>query len=112
MFVDCFAREIDYVATEQVVKNIICNIVKSASGDAFTKTERLILNEKQDNKKREKAVRKATSILRKVNPEKAFHELSVMKKQAKDFCKPIFIKPKASNYRDLLHLVDSFLRKL
>lgn len=100
------------MATEQVVKNIICNIVKSASGDAFTKTERLILNEKQDNKKREKAVRKATSILRKVNPEKAFHELSVMKKQAKDFCKPIFIKPKASNYRDLLHLVDSFLRKL
>ncbi|MDG7053529.1 MAG: hypothetical protein LKM45_06710, partial [Wolbachia endosymbiont of Alcedoecus sp.] len=60
--------------------------------DAFTKTERLILNEKQGNKKREKAVRKATSILRKVNPEKAFHELSVMKKQAEDFLQTDFYK--------------------
>ncbi|WP_264339176.1 hypothetical protein [Wolbachia endosymbiont (group A) of Cydia splendana] len=38
-FVDCFAKEIDYAATEKVVKSIVCNIAKSDRGDAFTKTE-------------------------------------------------------------------------
>ncbi|NSM56981.1 hypothetical protein HET73_06695, partial [Wolbachia endosymbiont of Atemnus politus] len=89
LFVDCFAKEIDYVATKQVVQNIVCNIAKSASG---TKTERLILNEKQGNKKREKAVRKAISILREISPKTAFHELSVMKKQAEDFLQTDFYK--------------------
>ncbi len=70
-FVDCFAKEIDYAATEKVVKSIVCNIAKSDRGDAFTKAERLILNEKQGDKKREKAIREAISILRKINPEKA-----------------------------------------
>lgn len=91
-FVDCFAKEIDYAATEKVVKNIVCNIAKSDQGDAFTKTEHLILNEKQDNKKREKAIRKTISILRKINPEKAFNELSVIKKQAEDFLQTDFYK--------------------
>ncbi|WP_353284135.1 hypothetical protein [Wolbachia endosymbiont (group A) of Lasioglossum fulvicorne] len=59
-FVDCFAKEIDYAATEEVVKNIVCNIAKSDRGDAFIKTEHLMLNEKQDNKKREKAIRTCT----------------------------------------------------
>ncbi|WP_410542944.1 hypothetical protein [Wolbachia endosymbiont of Tetranychus urticae] len=27
-FVDCFAKEIDYAATKQVVKNVVCNIAK------------------------------------------------------------------------------------
>jgi len=91
-FVDCFAKEIDCAATEKVVKNIVCNIAKSDQGDAFTKTEHLILNEKQDNKKREKAIRKTISILRKINPEKAFNELSVIKKQAEDFLQTDFYK--------------------
>lgn len=91
-FVDCFAKEIDYAATEKVVKNIVCNIAKSDQGDAFTKTEHLILNEKQDNKKRERAIKKATSILKKINPEKAFNELSVIKKQAEDFLQTDFYK--------------------
>ncbi|MDX5462022.1 MAG: hypothetical protein O7157_00350 [Wolbachia endosymbiont of Tetragnatha montana] len=92
LFVGCFAKEIDYAATEKVVKNIVCNIAKSDRGDAFTKTEHLILNEKQDNKKREKAIREAISILRKINPEKAFNELSVIKKQAEDFLQTDFYK--------------------
>ncbi|WP_425385936.1 hypothetical protein [Wolbachia endosymbiont (group A) of Barypeithes pellucidus] len=91
-FVDCFAKEIDYAATEKVVKNILCNIAKSDRGDAFTKAERLILNEKQGDKKREKAIREAISILRKINPEKAFSELSVIKKQAEDFLQTDFYK--------------------
>lgn len=91
-FVDCFAKEIDYAATEKVVKNIVCNIAKSDQGNAFTRTEHLILNEKQDNKKREKAIRKTISILRKINPEKAFNELSVIKKQAEDFLQTDFYK--------------------
>ncbi|WP_386086734.1 hypothetical protein [Wolbachia endosymbiont (group A) of Norellia spinipes] len=91
-FVDCFAKEIDYAATEKVVKNIVCNIAKSDQGNAFTKTEHLILNEKQDNKKREKAIRKTVGILRKINPEKAFNELSVIKKQAEDFLQTDFYK--------------------
>lgn len=91
-FVDCFAKEIDYAATEEVVKNIVCNIAKSDQGDAFTKTEYFILNEKQDNKEREKAIRKTISILRKINPEKAFSELSVIKKQAEDFLQTDFYK--------------------
>ncbi|TVS89773.1 hypothetical protein COM43_002635 [Wolbachia pipientis] len=91
-FVDCFAKEIDYVATEKVVKNIVCNIAKSDQGNAFTEAESLILNEKQDNKKRERAIKKATSILKKINPEKAFNELSVIKKQAEDFLQTDFYK--------------------
>ncbi|GFY65448.1 uncharacterized protein TNIN_39481 [Trichonephila inaurata madagascariensis] len=92
LFVGCFAKEIDYAATEKVVKNIVCNIAKSDQGNAFTKTEHLILNEKQDNKKREKAIRKTVGILRKINPEKAFNELSVIKKQAEDFLQTDFYK--------------------
>jgi hypothetical protein len=92
LFVGCFAKEIDCAATEKVVKNVVCNIAKSDCGDAFTKTEHLILNEKQDNKKREKAIRKTISILRKINPEKAFNELSVIKKQAEDFLQTDFYK--------------------
>uniref|UniRef100_A0A3B0IWG9 Uncharacterized protein n=1 Tax=Wolbachia endosymbiont of Aleurodicus dispersus TaxID=1288877 RepID=A0A3B0IWG9_9RICK len=92
LFIDCFTKEIDYAATEKVVKNIVCNIAKSDQGDAFTKTEHLILNEKQDNKKRERAIKKATSILKKINPEKAFNELSVIKKQAEDFLQTDFYK--------------------
>ncbi len=91
-FVDCFAKEIDYAATEKVVKNIVCNIAKSDQGKAFTKTEHLILNEKQGDKKREKAIRKTVGILRKINPEKAFNELSVIKKQAEDFLQTDFYK--------------------
>jgi hypothetical protein len=71
-------------------KNVVCNIAKSDGGDAFTKTEHLILNEKQDNKKREKAIRKTISILRKINPEKTFNELSVIKKQAEDILQTDF----------------------
>lgn len=92
LFVGCFAKEIDCAATEKVVKNVVCNIAKSDQDDAFTKTEHLILNEKQDNKKREKAIRKTISILRKINPEKAFNELSVIKKQAEDFLQTDFYK--------------------
>lgn len=110
-FVDCFAKGIDYAATEKVVKNIVCNIAKSDQGDAFTKTEHLILNEKLDNKKREKAIRKTISILRKINPEKAFNELSVIKNKLKIFYKPIFIKLRVNHFKGLLHLVDSSLRK-
>ncbi|WP_353279754.1 hypothetical protein [Wolbachia endosymbiont (group B) of Xanthorhoe designata] len=91
-FVDCFAKEIDYAATKQVVKNVVCNIAKSAQGNAFTEAESLILNDKQDNKKRERAIKKATSILKKINPEKAFNELSVIKKQAEDFLQTDFYK--------------------
>ncbi|MGL9726594.1 MAG: hypothetical protein ACR5KV_08965 [Wolbachia sp.] len=64
LFIDCFTREIDYAATKQVV-NVVCNIAKSAQSNAFTKAESLILNEKQDNKKREKAIKEAISILKK-----------------------------------------------
>ena len=85
LFIDCFTKEIDYVATKQVVKNVVCNIAKSAQGNAFTEAESLILNEKQDNKKRERAIKKATSILKKINPEKAFNELSVIKKTSRRF---------------------------
>lgn len=92
LFIDCFTKEIDYVATKQVVKNVVCNIAKSAQGNAFTEAESLILNEKQDNKKRERAIKKATSILKKINPEKAFNELSVIKKQAEDFLQTDFYK--------------------
>ncbi|AZU37888.1 hypothetical protein BBB02_05425 [Wolbachia endosymbiont of Bemisia tabaci] len=92
LFIDCFAKEIDYVATKQVVKNVVCNIAKSAQGNAFTEAESLILNEKQDNKKRERAIKKATSILKKINSEKAFNELSVIKKQAEDFLQTDFYK--------------------
>ncbi|OAB79455.1 hypothetical protein WSTR_05225 [Wolbachia endosymbiont of Laodelphax striatellus] len=92
LFIDCFTKEIDYVATKQVVKNVVCNIAKSAQGNAFTEAESLILNEKQDNKKRERAIKKATSILKKINPEKAFYELSVIKKQAEDFLQTDFYK--------------------
>ncbi|QOD38360.1 hypothetical protein [Candidatus Wolbachia massiliensis] len=92
LFIDCFAKEIDYAATEQVVKNIVCDIVKSSHGDAFTKTAHLILNEKQGSKKREKAIKKAIGILRKISPEQAFNELSVIKKQAKDFLQTDFFK--------------------
>ncbi|WP_250294863.1 hypothetical protein [Wolbachia endosymbiont of Oedothorax gibbosus] len=92
LFVGCFAKEIDCAATEKVVKNIVCNIAKSDRSDAFTKTEHLILNEKQDNKEREKAIRKTINILRKINPEKAFSELSVIKKQAEDFLQTDFYK--------------------
>ncbi|BDG76843.1 hypothetical protein [Wolbachia pipientis] len=92
LFIDCFTKEIDYVATKQVVKNVVCNIAKSAQGNAFTEAESLILNEKQDNKKRERAIKKATSILKKINPEKAFDELSVIKKQAEDFLQTDFYK--------------------
>lgn len=92
LFIDCFTKEIDYVATKQVVKNVVCNIAKGAQGNAFTEAESLILNEKQDNKKRERAIKKATSILKKINPEKAFNELSVIKKQAEDFLQTDFYK--------------------
>lgn len=92
LFIDCFTKEIDYVATKQVVKNVVCNIAKSAQGNAFTEAESLILNEKQDNKKRERAIKKATSILKKINPKKAFNELSVIKKQAEDFLQTDFYK--------------------
>ncbi|WP_264704456.1 hypothetical protein [Wolbachia endosymbiont (group B) of Apotomis betuletana] len=92
LFIDCFTKEIDYAATEKVVKNVVCNIAKSAQGNAFTEAESLILNEKQDNKKRERAIKKATSILKKINPEKAFNELSVIKKQAEDFLQTDFYK--------------------
>lgn len=92
LFIDCFTKEIDYVAIKQVVKNVVCNIAKSAQGNAFTEAESLILNEKQDNKKRERAIKKATSILKKINPEKAFNELSVIKKQAEDFLQTDFYK--------------------
>ncbi|WP_341812613.1 hypothetical protein [Wolbachia endosymbiont (group A) of Conops quadrifasciatus] len=68
------------------------SIAKSDQGNAFTETEHLILNEKQDNKKREKAIRKTVGILRKINPEKAFNELSVIKKQAEDFLQTDFYK--------------------
>jgi hypothetical protein len=53
------------ITNEQVVKNIACNIVKSGRSDAFTKPEHLVLNEKQGSEKRQKAIRKAISILRK-----------------------------------------------
>ncbi|WCR58548.1 hypothetical protein [Wolbachia endosymbiont of Ctenocephalides felis wCfeJ] len=87
LFIDCFAKEIDYVGTKQVVENIVCDIAKSGRGNAFTKTKHLILNEKQDSEKRRKAIKEAIGILRKVSPEKAFHELSAIKKQAEDFLK-------------------------
>lgn len=92
LFIDCFTKEIDYVAVKQVVKNVVCNIAKSAQGNAFTEAASLILNEKQDNKKRERAIKIATSILKKINPEKAFNELSVIKKQAEDFLQTDFYK--------------------
>ncbi|MGL9757767.1 MAG: hypothetical protein ACR5LA_02710 [Wolbachia sp.] len=92
LFIDCFTKEIDYVATKQVVKNVVCNIAKSAQGNAFTEAESLILNEKQDNKKREKAIKEAVSILKKINPEKALNELSVIKKQAENFLQTDFYK--------------------
>lgn len=58
LFIDCFTKEIDYVATKQVVKNVVCNIAKSAQGNAFTEAESLILNEKQDNKREKERLKK------------------------------------------------------
>ncbi|WP_375604310.1 hypothetical protein NOX90_01730 [Wolbachia endosymbiont of Anurida maritima] len=122
LFVDCFAKEIDYAATEKVVKNIVCNIAKIDQGNAFTKTKHLILNEKQDNKKREKAIREAISILRKINPEKAFNELLVVKKQAESFLKNVKetqeedqkkraeLKKKFDNTQSTIETIENFRR--
>jgi hypothetical protein len=85
LFVERFKKEIDYPATAEVVKNIICKIAKSHLGNAFVKTERTILNEKQGSKKREKAIEKAIGVLKKISPQKALEELSIIKKQAESF---------------------------
>ncbi|WP_341807867.1 hypothetical protein [Wolbachia endosymbiont (group E) of Neria commutata] len=90
LFVNIFEKEIDYTANKEVVKNIICNIAKSHRGNAFIKTEHIILNGKQGSKERKKAIEKAIGILREMSQEKALGELSIMKKQAKDFLQSDF----------------------
>ncbi|WP_245609453.1 hypothetical protein [Wolbachia endosymbiont of Trichogramma pretiosum] len=75
LFIDCFTKEIDYVATKQVVKDVVCNIAKSAQGNAFTEAESLILNEKQDNKKRERTIKKLL----------VFKKKSIQKKPSMNF---------------------------
>lgn len=90
LFVNVFEKEIGYTANKEVVKNIICNIAKSHSGNAFIKTEHIILNGKQGSKERKKAIEKAIGILRKMSQDKALGELSIMKVQAKDFLQSDF----------------------
>ncbi|APR98333.2 hypothetical protein ASM33_03465 [Wolbachia endosymbiont of Folsomia candida] len=90
LFVNVFEKEIGYAANKEVVKNIICNIAKSHRGNAFIKTEHIILNEKQGSKKGEKAIKKAIGILKEMNAQKALEELSIMKEQAEGFLQSDF----------------------
>lgn len=58
LFIDCFTKVVDYVATKQVVKNVVCNIAKSAQGNAFTEAESLILNENKIIKREKERLKK------------------------------------------------------